>query len=59
MKNNISKIIRAANIIEKNKISKANYMFVSMSKINEISKELNLSSEETIILLEKYFKPNN
>jgi hypothetical protein len=55
----VSKIVDASQIIEKNRLSKANYISVSVEKIDSIAKELNVSREEAVAIIQEYFNPKN
>ena len=51
----MSEISRMANIINKKRISKASRVLVCGEFINNVAKELNITTEEAVEFIDKYF----
>ena len=53
----VTKLIQAANLISKNRLSKASYFEIPEEKIIKYAEEHNISKEEMIEALQFYFEP--
>lgn len=54
----MSEISKMANIINKKRISRGSRVLVCGEFINDVAKELNITSEEAIDFIDKYFNMN-